>query len=485
MRGWASIFTTSLLALSSASNADITEGRLNKFADTGAQKADESLGEKLLKLSQSLDMQTAKYPESGQNGGTDRNSGNPSYSNTTLHTYVDSVCLEWADPTQLQCNKWLDPYVPLHGLQGGDSSPLEDLVAQQWQQKAGVDGNGQYRIWNIQRVDGAATNTAGDGSGKLDLSGVVDWRLMDDVKGEVAEVGRKTAVKAMLTTYDKSSGSGKNTLPNLEALRVMASRFTRMFRNRLVSNLGEMRAASAPSEFLLGEELPNCEAYRAVVAAKRSPTVFDEKLDMQARLQPETVGTSLDDRYNMCVKLRQASVKSINPTVAGGKVQNGDVESERVDQVLTRLNIAAIDKAGVDVQALPRPSNVSLTEDQVKSEFADWNVGGQTVREIKRETNARTLKEFNQNLEIAAVGYEGAALRSGAIKDKSAQVRGFKIEPGTKSAIEINAMTPSMRRELASTSFADSGVMKAAEGKGPEKELEDSPAELVVTPSSR
>jgi hypothetical protein len=62
----------------------------------------------------------------------------------------------------------------------------------------------------------------------------------------------------------------------------------------MVTNLGEMRAASAPSEFLLNEEIPDCEAYRSAVqlAMARQPS-FEEKLPNQARLDPRSMG-SLD-----------------------------------------------------------------------------------------------------------------------------------------------------------------------------------------------
>src|SRR5258708_2619624 len=100
---------------------------------TNERNARDALANKLLKLSQSLDMKESSYPESGGGGAQDfnRNDGNSFTSNTTYHSYVWHYCLRWIG--QRYCEKWLPPYVSIHGG-NGDKSPLEGVVYNAWKQ---------------------------------------------------------------------------------------------------------------------------------------------------------------------------------------------------------------------------------------------------------------------------------------------------------------------------------------------------------------
>jgi hypothetical protein len=448
---------------------------VKKLGEANAAKGAEALAQKLNRLRNTLEMREGKLSENTPAGSIDKNSGNPSQAPTTLHTYVRSVCLEWMNP--LNCQSWLDPYVPLHGLDpsSGDFSPAEGMVAAEWQQRQNVDGGGQYRIWDIRRVgDNGGSNV--DGEGKLDLSGVVQWSVVSEVSDKLRGLGKETGARAMLQSYDKNTGAGKSVMPNRESLSVIAATFTKQFRNRLVTNLGEMRAAAAPSDFLLSEDVPDCDAYMAAAQAEmaRQPS-YEEKLAYQGRLNPASRG-SMQQRYQACMQARNASIQAVNP-VEG---QSGDPESEPIDQALTRLNIAAIDRAGVNVTELPRPSNIQLTEQQLTSEYADFEKGGLSIRGIKRETNGTTLNSYNNNLEKAAQSMKNVIARFPNMKDNGDQIRSFKIAPGSKSAVEINGLTREMKRDLASTPFASSPMMDAP-SENPESLQEDKPTELTVT----
>ncbi len=441
----------------------------------GEKKAREALAKNLLKLSQSLDMKEGKYVESQASGKAfDPNSGNSSLSNTTIHYSVESTCQEWVGGQY--CKKWFDPFFSPHGL-GGDFSPLEGLVAQEWMARQTIDSGEHYRIWQIKREAGGA-NT--DNEGKLDRSGITEWRLLPEVRQKIERIGEQTAVRQVALTYDDNAPKNQRaqTLPNMESLRMMASRWTKMFRNRLVSNLAEMRVGDKPTEFRLNEELPDCEAYVQAMQSQQEQTKSEERLEPQARLQPETLALDMQQRYRQCVALRQASIQMVNPTVADGKATPGDAESERIDMWRTRVNIAMIDGVGMDPNSIAKPSNAVLTRRDLASDLANWEDGGLRMKGKKSLTNRQQLQSYNNQLELAAVGMQEVAMRSANIADNSAYIKKFKIKNGQYNAVKLNSLTPEMRGELADTSMTKSSVMKTG---GPENKLEQTAVELSIT----
>ena len=446
-----------------------------KLGRADERKGAQAQADKLAELSTTLEMREGKLTPDAPAGTIDKNSGNPSQSPTTLHTYVKSVCLEWLNPQR--CKSWLDPFAPEHGLdkKSPDFSPLEGLVSNKWMQTKNINGGGMYRYWEIRRLgDSGGSNLNSEGA--LDLSGVTQWNVTEPFSQEIRGLARDTAARVMLSTYDKTSGKGGNVMPNRTALSAIGLGFTKMMRNRMVTNLGEMRAATPPSESLLSEEVPDCGAYKAAVEAAMMKTPgYEKKLPYQAKLNPQSLG-SLQSRLAACQAAREASVQAINPRNG----QSGDVEYEPIDQDLTRLNIAAIDRVGINVTELPKPSYVQLTEAQVTSESVDFEEGGMSIRGVNRESNAATLNGFNNNLEAAAQKMKNIVLRNPQMVDNGDQIRSFKIEPGTKSATEINGLSGEMKRDLASTSLASAPIMQNPV-EAPQTLQEDRPSELTIT----
>lgn len=441
------------------------------------RKARELLAQKLLKLSQSLDMKEATFPES-KGGGKDYNAndGNSFTSNTTYHSYVWDYCMQWIGGRY--CRKWLDPYTSPHAFTA-DQSPLEGLVGAEWKRLKKDDDpgqDGQYAIWKVEKQNGGSII---DVDGKLDRQGLTKWELLPDVRKKVENVGEQTAVRQISLTYDDSTGKGENTMPNMEGLRLMAERWTKMYRNRMVANLGELRAASRGVEFALGEDKPNCQAYVQSMEREMEETRTEERIQPQALLDPETRAKTLQERYQACVKLRAAPVSAINPMIQGNDVQSGPAETEQYDKWAARVTIATIDSVGLNPNSLPKPAGVNLTKDQYSSELVDYASGGINSTRI-RATNAEQLQGYNDNLERAAVGMQEVTARTGGyLVDNSDQIRKFKIAPQTVNAVQLNGLTPEMRGELAGTGFPRTSPQPAASE--PSQSLEQKPSEIVVT----
>lgn len=428
------------------------------------------LAQKLLKLSQSLDMKESTYEDS-KGGGKDfnDNDGNSFTSYTTYHSYVWDYCEEWVGPQN--CRRWLDPYVSSHG-QDGDRSPLEGAIWDEYsarRPRGPVQGNaGQYAIWQVRSRDGNITEPR---TNRLNREQLAEFKLLPDVAAKAAFIGDRTAVSQIRRTFDNGEND-ESLMPNMESLRLMASRWTKMFRNRLVANLSEMRAADEPVEFGLGEDKPDCDRYLLALREEMDQFNREVRLNPQKQQAFITRQTQLERRYDLCQKLRQTDAYAINPKVQGDTIVETSPENERIDKWRTRVNIAAIDFVGIDPNSLPKPNDQVVSEEEASQEVNEFASGGDVVG-ARRKTNAQQLQEYNQALEEAAAGFKEVAARSAQIRDNSAQTLKYRVKPGTVNMVRLNSLTGEMRQELAGTDFK--GNYSA------EHDLERSGANLTVT----
>lgn len=447
-------------------------------------KAKNKLAEKLMKLSKEVSVKEARYPESSNGGGQDfdRNTGNPFKSNTTYHSYVWDYCMQWQGYNN--CQKWLDPYVSIHGIEGGsDQSPLEGAIAKFWQgmKKPGDSGaGGSYAIWDIKSK---GQGSVLDDQGRLDREKLTKFSLKKEVTKQVEEIGYDTAQKQINVTYNEDAA--KNEMPNMESLRLMAGRWTRMFRNRMVANIGELRAADKGIEFALGEDSPDCSAYLGWMKSEQEETKTEDRLQPQAQLDFETRTKDLKQRYEMCMKVRNASVAMVNAKVEGDKVISGGKDSEQIDKWRSRVNIATIDYGGIDPNNVPKPGDAELTEEEVKQKIGDWEEGGKAMREVKI-SNADQIDQYNRQLKEAAQGMKEVSARSPFFADASDQILENRIQKGSKSLVEVNGLTKEMKLELKDTPMPRVGKSDAgAQKSNPDKELEQTPSQLTFTSAGK
>ncbi|MCB0417643.1 MAG: hypothetical protein H6617_00295 [Bdellovibrionaceae bacterium] len=427
--------------------------------------ANERLAKKLLHLLGTSELTVGQYSPSNQ---TDANSKNPFGSRSTYHSYTWSYCLKWT--TSTLCERWLDPYVSGHGLGGSpDQSPLETGIASLWAGlKKDIDANEagsgamQYGIWNVAggRQGRSTLNNGVNGIGKrntLDTSALTEWDLVQEAKDLARDVGRKTADLAILQTYESEDKSGK-VMPNMESLRAMAATWTRALRNRLLSNVGEARAAQAGIEFELGEDRPTCEAYLANVdfyeGADKSPGAVPLPLrDLRTYTNQDP-----QDRYNLCKQVTGLSVYSDAPTVDGQSVTGKNPRDAAYDAVVSAANVAMIDFVGYDPNKITQSAGLSFDQEDISQEIVDYEVGGQEFQKYQA-TNMRQIASYNNALSEAAAAMRGAAARSDFIKDNSDQINSFKIAKESRNLMQINGLTDGMKLDtLSNTSIASAPI---------------------------
>lgn len=461
------VFALSLLFIAPVCPAE------DSLAQELEQAARKKLASKLTRLGQTLEMREGSSPEGGSRGADlDANSGNPSRANTAMHSYAKPYCLKWRN--FYQCEQWLDPDVSNHGFQG-DRSPGEGVVASNWQRFGQQEEIGKaYSIWEFEKNDGLSVI---DADGKFTNVGIQNMWLKDTVRDEVERVGEDSARRQISLVNDETAtrGSKGKVLPNMESLRYMASRWTKVMRNRLVSSLFERRAAKSGIEFILGEDIPNCEAYVARMQVDQEETKTQERLKFQARLTPATLAMTLQERRQLCEQMMASSIDAVNPQVRDNQVTEGEAAQEAVDEKLMRANIAAIDFAGVD----PSQYAEGLREDQISAPRYEWDEGARTNRLVV-ERNSKTIQDYNNQLELSAAAWKSAAARSQNIEDVSSEIRDKKITKGGMSLVDLNNLTPEMKDHLKETGFQAATTEVRAPAQQMGKTLERTASQLTV-----
>jgi len=428
------------------------------------------LAEKLTNLSQDLDMKEISFKDSLAGGGgkaVNANDGNSFLSTTTYHSYVWDYCLKWAGGQS--CQNWLAPYVSIHGAHG-DKSPLEGIVYQAWQAAKG-------QIWDMAAGDGGSVYKS---DGTLDRKRMSTWRLKPNVIKQVEKVGYDTADRQMYKTYNKNEASNPDVMPNMEGLRVMAGRWTKMLRNRILSNLGAIRANQFGIEFALSEDNPMCKDY--LTELKRNPAQpnIEDRINPQNKLDIMTTKTQnpkLQDRYKLCQQMMAMNGYAVNPRVYGQDIKPGGEKEEWIDSALYRANLVAIDRAGVDPRgAVPIDSRIKIQDQDVKQRIAQYETGGRQMKVVTM-SNADQLAYYNRSLAKAAVGFKEVSARApDFIRDKSDMVMKHKIAVGSINLVKLNDATPAMRSDLKDTGL----VMAQAPNDTPADRLELVPTQLIV-----
>lgn len=434
-------------------------------------KAREHLAKKLLKLSQNFNMHEGTFAESVVGAGSVNKSDlNPMPADTTFHSQVFHYCARWLFQTQMygRCKKWIPPYVSVHGYTA-EQSPLEKKVAELYEASAPKNPdapvpNGQFAIWRIERKDGGNIL---DADGKIEREGLKRWELTRNAKAEVDRIGVVTAERTIDSTYDDGVDR-RNTLPNMEGLRLMAQRFTKMMRNRAVAQTGDLRAMNKGVEIGLDLEFPECKDYPSAMQKEPEETYVQQRRNPQELLSVEAMGVDVKERIAKCNQLRAMSVYAVNPQIgANGKAESGGEES--LEKFRMRAQVGVIDSVGSNANDYTPPKGLEVGDDEQKVTYKDFVDGGRSYS-LAQRNNGESLETYNRQLDKAADGWSKVSARTN-IADVSDKIRSFKIQPKSVDAVTLNGATREMRSELASTGFPF---------RQPASQLEDKPVDLTI-----
>lgn len=439
------------------------------LADENGKKALQKLAAKLTRVGQDLELKEGSFTESMNGGGkqTNANDKNSFMSSTTYHSYVWDYCLRWVGGRQ--CDEWLPAYVSLHG-QDGDRSPLEGEVYNAWnanRTKAAQTKGQDYGIWKV-----AANGNPYKFDGTLDRERLTEWRVKDNLKQNFEKVGTDAANRVVQKTYE--TGDSKDSLANMESLRMMAARWTKMFRNRLLSNIGDIRAMQPGIEVAQGEDIPDCNEYLNEVRRNQDRTRIDERVDPQNVLQIESRTKRLQERLALCQQAKNINAYVANVKAIGNQAKGTTPQGEAIDSALSRANLLAVDYTGIDVGEMPIDQRIQLREEDKMGQVTVWQNGGKNYSKVYM-SNAEQLQGYNRQLASAEVGYQEVAARSNLIRGNKNLVSRYGIAPKQMNMVKLNDMTPDMMAD------AKEGGYGGSTGKDhPGERLETKPSELVV-----
>ncbi len=487
MRGRLTLIIT--LSLASVSLCLPASARMLQFGDE--KSARKQVGDRVLKLLETSDFAIGQYAK--KNDQVDRNSKNPFGSDTTYHSYTWSYCMKWVS-TQT-CERWLDPYVPLHGVEGGgDQSPLEGAMAEVWKglKQDMVDGDAagggdvQFGMWSVRAKQGKSILRKDDvvRAQTLDPEALADWRLLPEVEQKAKEIGDKTAENAIRGMVVAQDGEQEQTMPSLVDLRAGAASLTRAMRNRMLASIGEARASQPGIEFELGEDRPTCDAYLADYKNYEDKAETPGAIPLPLRDRETVINMDVKKRYELCKQVTEAQIYQINPDVQGESLGLGSPENERIDAALNRINVAMIDQVGLDPSSQPKPADVQIKKSDYTQEIADYEEGGAEYTD-RGLTNADQIKLYNNNLQQAAINMRAMVERAPeSIPDTTGRILASQIEIGSKRLDQINGLTDQMKDELRETEVVDTALFTTTgvRTSDPDDEsIELAPSQLTIT----
>lgn len=443
-----------------------------KLADITDAPGMKSLATKLNRVGADLEMKEGTYRESMTGGGkqVNANDKNSFMSSTTYHSYVWDYCLKWVGVRQ--CDEWLPAYISRHG-QDSDRSPAEGVAFSAWaenRQKSGQGDGKNYGIWNIEAGGGSPFKF----DGTLDRERLTKWSIKDEVRGKLAKVGQETAARVVSKVFDYGEARDGSVMPNMESLRMMAGRWSKMFRNRLLSNIGDIRAMQPGIEVAQGEDIADCSEYLNELRKNMDRSKLEERIDPQNLLAIETRNQQIQDRLKMCQQAKQMSAYAPNVKAQGNEVKARGPKGEWIDGALSRANLMAVDYVGIDPSQAGIDERIKLEDTDVRAQVTLWEKGGRKSQKVWM-TNAEQLRGYNRQLASAENGFEEVAARTNRLKAQKGLAAKYAIAPGTMNAVKLNDLTPAMIKDA-----REGGYQGDVVENHPGDRLETKPAQLVV-----
>jgi hypothetical protein len=386
-------------------------------------------------------------------GGTNTSDKNSSESPITDHAWTESTCKEW-DENHIECKAYDAAFITTHK---GDASASENFTSGNHQGKVG--GKGPRELKGQKVTLGALELTTKDGGdalddGKLDKSNIADATLAKDTREGIEKIAVKTSDMIMDRNIEKDSGSTSSGSPqgnvkwtasSPEGKRYLAVMATQEMDRHLLFKAYAAAAGKKGIEVLQGDGMENPDKYaQQVNADSKDDKSGDEKLKFQAPLDPDTTDT-LEERVKKAEEIRNR-----NPFQGGGEGEEG----KNFDEGLYAANLYALRKAGASAGELSGIAGTKIDENRVKVEVTETNADDRGFKK-QMETNADTLKEYNQMNDRAFTSMQAIQAKVGNIKtwDKVAP-----INPGEMSIADINGYTPDQIKRAQEAGVQPTGV---------------------------
>lgn len=264
--------------------------------------------------------------------------------------------------------------------------------------------------------------------------------LRDEARTEIELVGTKSFDTIRRSARDADRADDPMALANGVLLRYAAAEATQSLWSSTLANLVQRRVNRGlrPGDLTvtpqLDEDVPTVEAWTA--GARRGIASIDDAPTRKRLLDDVT------RQNDQAARLAALSWDVVNPRFerdpqSGEEVlKSGDVEGEDGQLRDMRAQLALLAKAGRDLSSVP--SEWQYADQDGKARVAlDFDEEGRPLADREMTVRAQ-LESYNAQLAAAAEGYAEVEKRMGGTQLDAKGILRYRIEPGTKSVLEIN-----------------------------------------------
>lgn len=358
----------------------------------------------------------------------------------------------------------LQPFVSAHGglSESGGSSILERTMYQEFdkyskqeekqkpdekeEEKTGIKYRGVYKITTkeifqdpkSQPNNPSASTTGGPNSNSPDQKDkekdkVERLELRDETKQAVKKIGSDSAETVIQAAKDKETKDDPNSLPYELFLYDAASRATTALWNSTMANLYQRRIYKGlnDSSFFdppkLSEESPDCAAWEKQAQEKLAKVTPQQRQEQQKEFELMKKGCEQMSKMPFNVVDPRYEAEPNNPKVEVLKERGPEKEDPFARDMRVQLDLMS--QAGKDISEVK--TNWQYEDKDQKVELKNNN-------ETVNQTMAEQIESYNQQLEAAKAGYAEVAKEAPDVFKNDVDPTQFKIEPGTRSVMEIN-----------------------------------------------
>lgn len=294
---------------------------------------------------------------------------------------------------------------------------------------------------------------------------VARWKLREDVKKEVEEVGERSYETLARAAKDEDAKSDPDAAPNLGFLYEGANRALRGWWNSSVANLGQSRAyqgvpvGSDVNEVQLQETLAKCEDW----ADRMLQDAAKNGADMQK------VTEEVERMKNQCLEMTKVNYDQIGPRFKKDdsgeeKLSQSDAENEDSRERDLRAQVTVLDKAGIDLNQIETNWNYKQ-KDGTAPVTLSYDENSQPQKEVDL-TVADQLDLYNKELNEAADDYDKVrdSLPPGIPLPSRQDILKYQIAPGTRNVMDITKLPTGNVEELGVSERKQDPIPKDYEG---------------------
>jgi hypothetical protein len=274
--------------------------------------------------------------------------------------------------------------------------------------------------------------------------------IRSEAKKEIEKVGEDSFETIRESGRDEDQRQNPNALDNGVLLRVAAGDATTAMWNSTLANLSQRRANKGmENKQISSEDGGNPQLSEGMAKCKDwSKAAFSSLAAIKDPAEKDKLTKEFQRMESQCEEMAKLPFDAIDPRFVDSKTPGGKAELKeggpRMEDSIQRdlrVQLEVLDKAGISLDKIPSNWKYSDQDNRAKVITFDDN-----APKTQALTVAEQLDSYNNQLDSAEKGYKTAAKK--LVKFRAPKPTKFKIQPETKTIMEINQPPPSAYQEL-------------------------------------